>query len=307
LLDARTNCAFFAWGRKRGRFSKARTSSRGTTTVVDVDDTEGPTEKRMRLRYAGTCRVCGTELPAEVEAIYERPSKTVRCLEHEAPERQAPGTLDAGTPGSSARREFNRRKAAREERIRSKHPKLGSLILALSDEPQSTTAWDTGARGEERLGDRLNAAASDTCRLLHDRRVPRSRANIDHITVTPAGVYVIDAKRYKGRPQLKLQGGLLRPRVERLLVGTRDCTQLVDGVLTQVDVVRAVVGDHIPIHGVLCFVDADWPLLGGSFATRGVQVLWPKRLLANLAAPGALNVGEVEQVHRELADALPRA
>jgi len=58
------------------------------------------------------------------------------------------------------------------------------------------------------------------------------------------------------------------------------------------------------VHGVLCFVDADWPLIGGSFATRDVQVLWPKRLLANLESAGALDLGSVERVHRELAEAL---
>lgn len=34
-------------------------------------------DKRMKLRYAGVCRLCGTELPARAEAIYERASKTV--------------------------------------------------------------------------------------------------------------------------------------------------------------------------------------------------------------------------------------
>ncbi|HEX5560769.1 MAG TPA: hypothetical protein VFX52_03935 [Nocardioidaceae bacterium] len=39
-----------------------------------------PVEKRMRLRYAGHCRMCETELPAKSDAIYERASKTVRCV-----------------------------------------------------------------------------------------------------------------------------------------------------------------------------------------------------------------------------------
>ena len=39
-------------------------------------------EKRMRLRYAGTCRVCAAALPAKTEAIYERETKTVRCVTH---------------------------------------------------------------------------------------------------------------------------------------------------------------------------------------------------------------------------------
>ena len=68
-----------------------------------------------------------------------------------------PEVVDPGTAGASARREFERRKAAREQRIRTKHPKLGGLILAVSDEPQSTTAWNTGALGEEKLGGGLGS------------------------------------------------------------------------------------------------------------------------------------------------------
>src|SRR5690606_29915685 len=85
---------------------------------------------------------------------------------------------------------------------------------------------------------------------------------IDHLAVTPSGIYVIDAKRYRGRPSLKLEGGILRPRTATLLVGSRDCTKLVDGVLKQVDVVRGVLGDDVPVVGVLCFIEADWPLIG---------------------------------------------
>lgn len=187
--------------------------------------------------------------------------------------------VDPGTAGASARREHERRRARREERILAKHPKLGGLILALSDDPQSTTAWDTGALGEERLGQRLNEFASPTLRVLHDRRLPGSRANIDHVAVTPTGVYVIDAKRYVDRrPSLRVEGGILRPRVERLMFGSRDRTKLVDGVLNQVDVVKTFLGADVPVTGVLCFIESDWPLIGGSFTIRGVEVLWPKKL-----------------------------
>ena len=279
-------------------------------TVCFVEGEPIPDDKRMRLRYSGTCRVCSVELPAKAEAIYERSSKTVRCITHDTASEASPGVseeVDIGSPGASARREFERRKAKREERTRAKHPKLGGLILALSDDPQSTRAWDTGALGEERLGNRLNELASDSLRLLHDRRIPGSRANIDHIAVATTGVYVIDAKKYKGRPQLKIEGGFLRPRVEKLLVGTRDCTKLVDGVLQQVDMVRGLVGDDLAIHGVLCFVEADWPLIGGSFTTRGVEALWPKRLYPKLQANGPLLTQTVAEVHRRLASSLPPA
>jgi hypothetical protein len=181
------------------------------------------------------------------------------------------------------------------------------LILAMSDEPQTTRAWAAGAVGEERLGQRLDALSGDRVRLLHDRRMPRTRANIDHLAVTPTGVWVVDAKRYRGRPQLRAEGGLLRPRTEKLLVGSRDCSATVDGVLKQVDVVRRVVGDAVPIRGALCFVEADWPLVGGAFVTRGVEVLWPKKLTKHLADDGSLDVEAIAALHRRLAEALPRA
>jgi phage gp16-like protein len=278
----------------------------------------GADEKRLRLRYAGACRVCGVELPAKVEAIYERKTKTVRCVSHDVHPAVEPAVVEvvepavvevveSGTAGASARREFERRKAKREERIRTKHPKLGGLMLAVSDEQQSTTAWDVGALGEERLGKGLDRLASDTLRLLHDRRIPRSKANIDHLAVTASGVYVIDAKKYRGRPHLKIEGGLFRPRVERLLVGSRDCTKLVDGLLKQVDVVRGLLDDDVPVHGVLCFVEADWPLIGGTFTTRGVPALWPKKLYPKLQAEGPFTADTVAEIHRKLAHALRAA
>lgn len=265
-------------------------------------DAETPSEpgrasdKRMKLRHAGTCRLCGTELPATTEAIYERDSKTVRCVTcevepaevnddeplpvegDETRESPEPDSVGSGVAGSSARREYERRKAQDEEHIRAKWGRFGRIAVALSDERQSTTAWERGAVGEERLGARLDSLASHEIAVLHDRRIPGTRANIDHIAVTCAGIWVIDAKRYKGRPELKIEGGILRPKVEKVLVGKRDCTKLVDGVLKQVDLLREVVGDGIPVVGALCFVDADWPLIGGAFMTREVHVLWPKRL-----------------------------
>lgn len=287
-------------------------------------------EKRMRLRYAGVCRVCDAELPAKAEAVYERATQSVRCVAHDQPaepptpevdtedasldaqphvasaaEPAEPEVVESGVAGASARREFERRKAKREEGIRSKHPKLGGLILAVTEDPQSTRAWDTGAVGEEKLGKGLDAQAGDTVRLLHDRRIPRTRANIDHIAVTAHGVVVIDAKRYKGRPSLRVEGGILRPRVEKLVIGSRDCSKLVDGVLKQVALVRDIVGEDVPAGGALCFLDADWPLFGGDFTTRSVQVLWPTKLYKHLQQPGPLDAAAVDALHRRLAAALP--
>jgi hypothetical protein len=94
-------------------------------------------------------------------------------------------------------------------------------------------------------------------RALHARRIPRSRANIDHIAISPAGVFVFDAKRYKGRPSLRVEGGILRPRSETLMVGGRRSNNLIGGMHKQLAVVHSVIDPDVPIAGMLVFLGAD--------------------------------------------------
>lgn len=71
----------------------------------------------------------------------------------------------------------------------------------------------------------------DGIRVLHDRRVPGTRGNIDHLVVAPAGIFVVDAKRYDGLIRVRDVGGLFKTN-ERLYVGRRalahrsPCSQL---------------------------------------------------------------------------------
>lgn len=296
-------------------------------TVIASEATP-PTVKRMRLRYAGTCSRCGESLEAGVTADYDRTSKTVACVECPArralPERaevtaapkhaitpDIPPELEVvdGTAGGSAAREFDRRHDARQQRVRANHPKIGRFLLAVFDDPQSTTAWATGAVGEQRLGEMLAGIASPTVRVLHDRRIPKTTANVDHLVVCSSGVFVVDAKRYKdARPALRVEGGLIRPRQELLIVGGRERTKLVEGVHRQLGLVRAALADQpdVPVHGVLCFVDADWPLIGGSFTVQGVSVMWPKKLKALLTEAGPLDADRIADLQWQLHEAFPR-
>lgn len=141
---------------------------------------------------------------------------------------------------------------------------------------------------------------------------PEDRANIDHLVVCPTGVIVIDAKKYTGRPQLRIEGGILRPRTETLMVGSRNCTKLVDGVLHQVALVRSALESQelwasLPVRGMLCFVEADWPLIGGLFTTRGVEALWPRRAIAQIEKPGPVEPDLIADVHRHLGASFPSA
>lgn len=306
-------------------------------TVTDV--------KRMRLRYAGTCARCGTSLAAGTTADYDRASKTVACVE--CPPRRAlteepidpapdPATAEPspadvqtadpppprlaaaplptlevvdGQGGASAAAEFQRRHDARQERVLTNHPRIGRFLLAVFDDPQSTRAWSVGAEGERMLSEMLGSMANDSLRVLHDRRIPRTTANIDHLVVCPSGVFVVDAKRYRNAPpELRVEGGLFRPRVELLYVRGRDRTSLVAGMHKQVGLVRAALADQpeITVRGVLCFIDADWPLIGGSFTVNDVAVVWPKKLKAILTEPGPLNQDQIADLQWQLHEAFPR-
>jgi len=297
------------------------------------------TTKRMKLRYAGVCRGCGAEVPAGVVAVYDRVAKNVTCVACTDTTPAAPVPVSPAVPvvpepvpvdepevvvgvaGASARREYERRKGNDErhvaewkERVHSKHPVLGGLMLAVADEPKhhGTRAWDVGAHGEEVFAASLDRLADAGLYFLHDRRIPPTRANIDHIVIAPSGVYVIDAKNYTGRAQLRVTGGIFSPRVEKLLVGRRDCSKLVDGVHKQVDRVsellaRDGIGQDVPVRGMLCFVEGDWPLLGGSFTVGGLDVLWPKKARKIIAAPGTLGDDRLRVLHRHLAAEFPPA
>ncbi|WP_224760729.1 nuclease-related domain-containing protein [Salinibacterium sp. ZJ450] len=302
-----------------------------------MSDEAAGAPKTIQLRYAGKCRGCDRELPVGTTAVHDREARKVTCLncmpEHASagethpapktgdlptsedpvrqPETAEPAAVFAGTAGASAQREYERRQKSRERRIQTKHPLIGGLILAMSDDPQSTRAWATGAAGEERLGRRLDRLANHGLHLLHDRRIPRSRANIDHMVVGPSGVFVLDAKKYKGRPSLRVEGGIIRPRVEKLIVGSRNCTNLVEGLHKQVEHVRSALDSadlgQIPVTGMLCFVEADWPLIGGHFTIGGMHVLWPKKATERVSKPGHIDAVLAERVHRLLAGAFPPA
>ena len=70
---------------------------------------------------------------------------------------------------------------------------------------------------------------------------------------------------------------------------------------------EAVGGADVPVRGVLCFVEADWPLFGGSSAIDGVAVLSPKKLAERLATAGPLDDAMTERVHRVLVAAFSSA
>ena len=77
-------------------------------------------------------------------------------------------------------------------------------------ESSSTEMWALGAEGEESIGVLQLGAVGERGVVLHDRRVPHSRANLDHLAIVPSGVWVIDSKHYRGRLQRRKVRGPVR-------------------------------------------------------------------------------------------------
>ena len=294
----------------------------------------------MNLQRAGSCADCATELPVGKPAYWVASERVVRCVDCGADagpgasppavplvvQPAPPQPLDRDVAGGSAFREYERRstreRAKKEQRvnddvewraaIKEERPVLGRLAAALTPKPvitpesQSTKAWKVGGEGEQRVAEVMADAVG--VEVLHDRRVPGSRANIDHIVVGPRGVFVVDAKKYTGAVELRNVGGLFRVD-ERLYVNNRDRTALVDGVLGQLEVVRTALADtfpDVPVRGVLCFVGCEWGWRMRQKVVKGVTALWPVALPEHVCAAGS-HAGDVEAIAAHLRSRLKPA
>ena len=294
----------------------------------------------LALRRADSCVSCGGALRIGERPGWDSVAKTVTCLsclgssnsvaspgDAATPGPSAPA-LDRGTAGRSVTREAERRSerhrrqqddrvaADREwrSRIKAEHPLAGRVLAAVTPKvqaqppPQHVQAWVTGAPGEQKVGETLESIPGIV--VLHDRRKPPSRSNIDHVAVTPAGVWVIDAKvRSDKRLEFRNKGGLFG-RDERLVVGGRDETRLVDDMVWQETVHEAcadLLGDTV-VRPALCFVDVrvGW-LDRRSWMVRGVAVCWRSVLPDLLLRPGPLDQGRMTEIAARIASKLPGA
>jgi hypothetical protein len=285
----------------------------GTPLAAGTRARWNPVSRTVHCLTCPTPRRPSEELPGgQVAVVYEH------------------GTPTWGTAGASAQRLFEKRESRRRARLRTRWAAvvvlsvfgaLGGAILArlldvnatafvalgavlpvlkLLATPQHIDAWRSGAAGEREVGARLDRLRPAGVLTLHDRRVPGRRTNIDHIAVSPTGVYVIDTKNHAGKVSSNREG---------LRVAGGRCDQMVTGVHAQMAVVRDVLDDQIlsagAIHGVLCFTRAELPW---SRPTReGVALLNPRGLSRKLRKPGPLSPDQVHHLAAVLAQRLPVA
>ncbi len=216
-------------------------------------------------------------------------------------------TIARGTPGGSAQKEFERRHQRREEKIDERWGPFAGVVKFLSDDPQDITAWAKGSDGERRLGRQLERDAPKSSVILHDRKIPGTQANIDHIAIAPSGIWVIDAKNYSGIVERRDIGGWFRQDF-RLFVGGRDRTKIADGLSWQIHEVQKIVGaQRVQIAGALCFTDAQWRLWAKPFRQGDVWVTWASKLVEMIAAKGPLTQKDIDYLATTIARELPPA
>lgn len=261
--------------------------------------------KLIRLRRDGVCVDCGVACPRGAEAWWYPDERVVRCR---ACVEGADLIVElAGTPGGSAQAEGRRRYHRRRGRLRTRFGRIAPVVELLTDDPQSTRSWVEGGTSEARVGAYLERELARVAVVLHDRRVPRSRTNIDHVVVAASGIWVVDSKSRSGKVERRTAGPFWRPE-PRLFVDGRDQTKHVGAMKRQVEVVsRAVSESTVPLHGVLCFNGADWGLLGRAFMIDGVLISWPGDLVKRIRESGEADSETVTRTAARLASALPPA
>jgi hypothetical protein len=207
--------------------------------------------------------------------------------------------------------EGERRKAKRVEQVRKQY---GDHAAAVAEEivgRESAATWGKGSAGESRLAAFIAREVGDAVIALHDRLIPGTRTNIDHLFVASTGVWVVDAKAYKGKV-VKREVGPIWRRDNEVFIGGRNRTKLAAGVEKQVDAVLAALkGDPTAkgtdVYGVLCFLESEWALLDFPFQVGVVWVLYPGALRKRLKKKGPLSRERMDHIAHRLDLSLPPA
>lgn len=184
-----------------------------------------------------------------------------------------------GEAGGEASRKFEKLSKQNQERHQSRnliHKVLAKIFNVDSKNNYKEDVWHKGAVGEIAVGKSLDEiAVKHNFFVLHDRAIPGSVANIDHILVTPFGVFVIDAKNYQGLVKIVYSPLFDTSSPPILYVGSRKQTVLLNKMHKQIAVVSEKLRSikvEIPVYGVLAFYDAEWPIFFKPTEIDGVLI-----------------------------------
>ena len=222
--------------------------------------------KIIKSRFPSKCFLCNIIISKGVDIKYYSESKSVSCLE-------CLKSNSFGEAGKSANDKALQIELKRKESVES-IPLIGKSIYPFLGKSKEAAKWAKGAVGEKTVGRVLDELALENNFVaIHDRRIPGSKANIDHMLITPKGVFIIDAKNYKGLVELRKTGSFLIPGKQSLFVNGKNRDNLVEAVKWQVGVVESSVSHYnVVVIGVLAFTQNNWPWVGKPKLIDGVYL-----------------------------------
>ena len=163
-------------------------------------------------------------------------------------------------------------------------------IVAIARLPREARHWRTGAEGERRVGHALDALRRRDFVILHDRRMPGGRSNIDHVAIGPQGIFVVESKYLSGDIEIS---------DDRLFIADRERQNIVDQVYGEAVATQIALGEflnraRLTVVPILCIQGARVPWLDKRVS--GIRLFSARELKKIAEGPAVLTAEEVQEL-----------
>jgi hypothetical protein len=162
--------------------------------------------------------------------------------------------------------------------------------IAIARLPREALSWGRGAKGERKTSDALTPLQRRGFIVLHDRRIPGGRGNIDHVAIGPQGIFVIESKYLSGTIDVANN---------RLWIADNDRQNLIDEVYREAIATQIALGEHLnplrlTVSPVLCIHGARVPLFDKRVA--GIRLFSARELRQIADGPALLDAAQVQEL-----------
>lgn len=169
-------------------------------------------------------------------------------------------------PGASA--------AARARQLRTPLVRAADALGIPTQRGREAARYRAGAVGEQHTAQRLAPLEREGWTVLHDRALPGSRANLDHLLVSPSGTVIVpDSKRWSAKYPVRVSGG-------RLLHGEVDVTGRLRGLRHEAGIVSRLLG----VHAIPLVVMDGPPVQGAALRVGDIRIVAADRSLTAIRA-----------------------
>lgn len=169
-------------------------------------------------------------------------------------------------PGASA--------AARARQLRTPLVRVADVLRIPTQRGRQAGNYRAGSIGEQLTAELLAPLSGEGWTVLHDRALPGSRANVDHLLISPRGAVILpDSKLWSARYPLRVVDS-------RLIHGQFDVTGRTNGLRHEAHAVAR----HLGIVVVPLIVVHGAPIDGGELDLDGLRIIPADRLLEVLHA-----------------------